>query len=413
MAFSNKIDRSSIWYLIVVLTAISFPWSERINSIGLLLLIAHWFIDRNWFAKIRSFQFTPTTICMWAFFLLQALALFWSNDKVTGWQSTQVKLSLFIYPLLFSTENYLNRDKLRKLFLFFCISCTISLLYCIIYSTYFNYHLGWNLVFNRMKISEGIMHPGYYSNYFAFAIVFCALELLHHKQLEQGMKQIYLLFICLFSFAIIVLASKTALIFLFLFILYLLWHWSGILKNILLRILLFVMLLFGTLAVFYIVPSIHNRMLDTWNNLSSVDHTISFSNSTGSRIAAWQLEWKIIKPNWLIGYGTGEANGLLMQEFKRGDYASLIEYNMHTHNQLLHIWIDLGLLGVLFLLSFIGFSFTEALQKGMKEAYWMSLLIFVNILTDDMLEIQAGIVFFIFFLCLLLNKKEWKTNGYY
>jgi len=173
------------------------------------------------------------------------------------------------------------------------------------------------------------------------------------------------------------------------------------------------MLLFGTLTVLYIVPSIHNRMLDTWNNLSSVDHTISFSNSTGSRIAAWQLEWKIIKPNWLLGYGTGEANGLLMQEFKQGNYASLIEYNMHTHNQLLHIWIDLGLLGVLFLLSFIGFSFSEALQKGMKEAYWMSLLIFVNILTDDMLEIQAGIVFFIFFLCLLLNKKEWKTNSYY
>ncbi len=413
MSFSKKIDRSSLWYLIVVFTAVSFPWSERINSIGILLLIAHWFIDRNWFAKIKSFQFTPTTICMWAFFLLQALAIFWSKDKMTGWQSTQVKLSLFILPLLFSTENYLNRDKLRKLFLFFCISCTISFLYCVVYSIYFNFPYGWNLVFNRMNISEGIMHPGYYSNYFAFAMVFCALELLHHKHLEKSSRYIYLFFICLFSFAIIVLASKTALIFLFLFILYLLWYWSGILINSLLRILLFVMLLFGTLTVLYIVPSIHNRMLDTWNNLSSVDHTISFSNSTGSRIAAWQLEWKIIKPNWLLGYGTGEANGLLMQEFKQGNYASLIEYNMHTHNQLLHIWIDLGLLGVLFLLSFIGFSFSEALQKGMKEAYWMSLLIFVNILTDDMLEIQAGIVFFIFFLCLLLNKKEWKTNSYY
>jgi O-antigen ligase len=344
---------------------------------------------------------------------LQAIALIWSNDKITGWQSTQVKLSLFIFPLLFSIENHLTREKLRKLFLFFCISCSISFLYCLLYSIYHYYPKGWNIVFNRMNISEGIMHPGYYSNYFAFAIVFCALELLHYKHLKKGRKYIYLFFICLFSFAIIMLASKTALIFLFLFTLYLLWYWSGILKNSLLRISLFVMLLFGTLIVFYIVPPIHNRITETWNTLRIVDHTVLFSNSTGARIAAWQLEGKIIKPNWLLGYGTGEANSLLMQEFKRGNYASLIEYNMHTHNQLLHVWIDLGLLGVLFLLSFIGFSFTEALQKGMKEAYWMSLLIFVNILTDDMLEIQAGIVFFIFFLCLLLNKKEWKTNSYY
>jgi O-antigen ligase len=87
---------------------------------------------------------------------------------------------------------------------------------------------------------------------------------------------------------------------------------------------------------------------------------------------------------------------------------------MHTHNQFLHTWIDLGLVGILLLLCCLVVCFIQFWKQKEEIGIWFSGLILINILTDDMLEIQAGIVFFIFFLLLLIyqNKKKLSFSYY-
>jgi O-antigen ligase len=80
---------------------------------------------------------------------------------------------------------------------------------------------------------------------------------------------------------------------------------------------------------------------------------------------------------------------------------------MHTHNQVFHTWLDLGLLGIVLLFVLLFYvAYLFAVKQKNEIGFWMILLTLVNISTDDMLEIQAGVVFFVFFITLFLYKNK-------
>ncbi len=408
----KNIDRSAVWLFLVTITTCSFPWSERISSIGIVLLVLHWLLDKQLIKKIKSIQLDAVLISFVSFFIFHIIALSWSHNPSDASHTIEVKLSFLIFPFLFTTENYLHLKSKKQLFMTFCFSCLISFLYCLIFSIYHFHTFGIASIFNRMNIADAVMHPGYYSNYFVLAILFCTFEWLNNT--NGSLKSIYVLFIILFGIILTLLASKTALIFIFIFAIYIFWRLSNFIKNYLIRISFFagVCLLFGIL--FSILPPIKNRIIETYQQSNVEIKQPDFSNSTISRRAAWNLEWQLIKENPMVGYGTGSANSLLLEKFKEKKYISLVKNNMHTHNQFLHTWIDLGLVGILLLLCCLVVCFIQFWKQKEEIGIWFSGLILINILTDDMLEIQAGIVFFIFFLLLLIyqNKKKLSFSYY-
>lgn len=408
----KHIDRSSVWLFLVILTVCSFAWSEKINSIGILLLSLHWILDKNIIQKIKSIRLDAVLISSISFFIFHIIAISWSGFKAEAGHSIEVKLSFFILPILFSTENYLNTKYLKQLLLAFCISCLASFIYCLCYSFYHFYHIGINAVFNRMNIADGIMHPGYYSNYFVLGIIACSFDVLNTK--HNPLKRINIFFITIFSIILILLVSKTALIYMFVFSVYIIWKISNFIKNISIRIASFIALLFLFGTIFISIPQIKSRIKETQYQSTIEITKPKFSNSTESRRAAWKLEWELIKKSPIIGYGTGSSNPLLIQKFKEKKYSDLIEYNMHTHNQIFHTWIDLGLVGIVLLMILLISCLLVFIKQKSEIGISFLGLVLINICTDDMLEIQAGIVFFIFFLILFVyknNKK--KLNSYY
>jgi O-antigen ligase len=407
----KNIDRSSVWLFLVTITACSFAWSERVSSIGIVLLVFHWLFDIQLLQKIKSIKFDPILISFVIFFLFHIIALSWSHYPFNASHTIEVKLSFLILPFLFSTENYLHLKAKKKLFITFCLSCMVSFLFCLLSSIYHFHAFGLQSIFSRMNIAEAIMHPGYYSNYFALGILFCTFELLNN--MNHSFKAGYILLIVLFSIILTLLASKTALIFIFIFAVYIFWRSSSFIKNNLLRLSFFVgiCLLFG--IIFCMLPPIKNRIIETYQQSNVEIKQPDFSNSTISRRAAWNLEWQLIKDNPMVGYGTGSANLLLLEKFKEKKYASLIKNNMHTHNQFFHTWIDLGLGGIILLMSFLIICIRQFFIQNEEMGIWFSGLVFINILTDDMLEIQAGSVFFIFFLLILIYQHKKKFNPTY
>ncbi len=407
----KNIDRSSVWLFLVTITACSFAWSERMSSIGIVLLVLHWLLDNQLVQKIKSIKLDAVLISFVSFFLFHIVALSWSHHTFDASHTIEVKLSFLILPFLFSTENYLHLKAKKQLFMTFCLSCLVSFLYCLLSSIYHFHALGLESIFNRMNIAEAIMHPGYYSNYFVLGILFCTFELLNN--MNHSFKLGYVLCIIFFSIILTLLASKTALIFIFIFALYVFWKLSSFIKNNLVRLSFFlgVCLLFG--IVISILPPIKNRIIETYQQSNIEIKQPAFSNSTISRRAAWKLEWQLIKDNPIVGYGTGSSNSLLLEKFKEKKYASLIEYNMHTHNQFFHTWIDLGLAGIILLMSFLIICAIQFWKQKEEMGVWFSGLVFINILTDDMLEIQAGSVFFIFFLLILIYQHKKKFNPTY
>lgn len=252
------------------------------------------------------------------------------------------------------------------------------------------------------------MHPGYYSNFFVIAVIYLLLQLFEYKKLSQKETLFSIFLVILFLATLFILVSKTAIIVLVLFFIYLIWKKLESLQQRMLKYFLFISVTVLTILLFSQVPNINKRIAETMHDIEKIDHQIPFANSTGSRIAAWKLEWRIIQERPFWGHGTGNANSLLMTQFEKGQYADLITHQMHTHNQLLHTWIELGLLGLLSLLFMFISSFIYFYKNNQALGMWTVVLLFVYSATDDALEIQSITVFCTFLICLLLfeNKKQ-------
>jgi O-antigen ligase len=252
------------------------------------------------------------------------------------------------------------------------------------------------------------MHPGYLSNYIVFAFVFVCLKLTRNVKKALRLNLILITIGVIFLFALFVFISKTALLFLGFFIVYLLWKLSSYIQNTIVRIVVVFCLLLSIGLVSYTIPSVKYRFNETKINIHKQKPSeVMFWHSTSARVAAWNLEWDLIKQKPIVGYGTGAANPLLLSSFKQKGYTDLVKYNMHTHNQVFHTWLDLGLLGIVLLFVLLFYvAYLFAVKQKNEIGFWMILLTLVNISTDDMLEIQAGVVFFVFFITLFLYKNK-------
>lgn len=400
------INRITTWVILVIFTAVSFTWSERLNSVGIVLLIIHWLADPNLLNKLKSIRFDILSLLLFSFIGLLLLGLIQSNNIANGWQSIEVKLTCIILPILFSTEHYLTDKRRNQLLLILSFSCIAALTYSAIIS-YCNYHeKGWSIVLNRVFISESIMHAGYFSNYFALGFTWCVYELIEQRHLSIQMKIMLSVLILCLLISILLLASKTVMIYLACFFVYLIWRMTFRITLLPMRITSFVFILIGFMFIALQVPRIKGRIDEAKRETKVIDKSIPYSNSTGSRVVAYQTAIELIQHHWLLGYGTGDANDELKKEFINDGYVQLAKDNMHTHMQVFHTWIDVGILGVLLLLSILLYALFVCIKRKRWLAAWFTVLIVVNILTDDMFEIQAGIVFFMFFLLLFINQKE-------
>ncbi|MBL7766265.1 MAG: O-antigen ligase family protein [Chitinophagaceae bacterium] len=412
MQFLQHLDRGRIWFLIILLTAASFPWSERLNSVGIVLLLIHWLSDMQLLTKIRSIRWDKPFIICWSFFLLHVLALLWSDYPGIGYKTIEVKLVFLLLPLFFSTENHMDKERWKILLFVFTISCLLSFLYLCGYSFVHYRQLGFGMMFKRMYISYGLMHPGYYSNYIALAITGAMLYLIGSRNKDKPYRIFYTISILVLLLTLILMASKTTLIYIGILAIYTLWLFSSFIQQISYRIGAFVLmcLIAGTAIV--LSPPIQVRIQEMFQDAQAVNKQTAIANSTASRIIAWDVSMDLIGKKWLSGYGTGAADTVLRMEMAKQGYQALSK-DMSAHNQWLRTWLNVGLSGVFLLIAFFVFIALDCLRKRKHAGLWMLLLIAINLFTDDMLEIQAGIVFFLFFMTLILYSGKRRLKGYY
>ncbi|HPI54885.1 MAG TPA: O-antigen ligase family protein, partial [Chitinophagaceae bacterium] len=349
----------------------------------------------------KSFKLTPSVLIYWSFLILQILGLLQSEHLQEGIHSIEVKLSLFLLPILFSTESYYSTTNQQRIFYIFYISCFLSFIYTVIHSYFLFSHLGLHKVFHRMSLSEANMHAGYYSNYFTLAVLGISEDIRKNKRNTEFLflKIALLLF---FLGIIFILASKTALILIVLYVLFGVYKLSQMIQSKITRIAIGVTLSITLVLGLTLIPTVQYRIQETIKNLNTPNQEINFSNSSGSRKVAWHYAGQLISKRWMLGYGTGDGNALLLHELETNHYDDLVKHNMHTHNQILHTWLENGILGVCLLLAIVGISLIIHFKQRQALPFWFAMLVLVNISTDDMFEIQAGIVFFVVFLTLHL-----------
>jgi O-antigen ligase len=137
-------------------------------------------------------------------------------------------------------------------------------------------------------------------------------------------------------------------------------------------------------------------------------------HSVMQRIEYWKTSWSIIQKNFWFGVGTGDMNVAFQQEYELQNSKLDPEWRLRSHNQYLSFWVGFGLLGLLWFLFALIYAPLKT-RSFHNLTFTIFFIIFMaSMLTEDTIESQAGVTFFVFFNSLFLflypDKRAEETN---
>ncbi len=165
----------------------------------------------------------------------------------------------------------------------------------------------------------------------------------------------------------------------------------------------FLFLLAGGVMLCLIILSIilmpRFRQNNSFKEFSNFTATIKDSNtSIGKRVHIYKNVFDMFSERPIFGYGTGDGNHELSNRVLNSGE------NINTHNQFLSYLIYTGLFGAVVFMLYVLFLFKASLFKRDMLFFCVLLFFVLNMLTENILERETGVVFFAFWCNLLLYK---------
>jgi O-antigen ligase len=129
------------------------------------------------------------------------------------------------------------------------------------------------------------------------------------------------------------------------------------------------------------------------------------TSSSQARLVAWRsaVDVMLEKP---FGVGTGDVKAALIEKYEEQGELFAEEKQLNAHNQFLQSGVEHGWWGMLLLLGVCVLALLEAIRMKNRLLTIFILICGFNMLFESFLELQAGIVFFCFFLTLLSQSRS-------
>jgi O-antigen ligase len=138
-----------------------------------------------------------------------------------------------------------------------------------------------------------------------------------------------------------------------------------------------------------------------------IDYTVP--ESTVIRLSAMQASGDLISQKWYLGYGTGDVRDVLTKYYKSNQYIGAYKYGTNPHNQFLRSFLAWGIAGLASLILLFAVLLRQAkIHKKAIILLW-TVMMLILFLTDDIISIHAGVVYFTMFSALFtfaIDKKQ-------
>ncbi|MEJ4087311.1 O-antigen ligase family protein [Galbibacter orientalis] len=353
-------------------------------------------------------------ICYPIMFIIMSLSLFYSYDKVFGMKLLERSIPLFIFPLLFMyiKESSLVRKKISNALL---IGILITFLVNLLRALYNSLDIkGGVLVFNTSIVgnhsfyesfSHGgnhfiggefsyLLHPSYLSLYILIVLILFFSSI-------AAIKKNKLIFIILIVY-LFLLASRASLVILFfLFLINLIVKWKGV------TLINKIILSFSMLFLLVLNPRIGNSFerLYRFSELENYNYT----TSEQSRILIILTSLDLISKAPVFGYGIGDADYELFIKYVESNYLTNIEFKYNAHNQFLQTSLQIGIVGLFFLI--FPFFLIYIYSQGDITKLSILLVLILTLLFESMLVRYNGIIFFAIIIPFLSRFKHVKNSN--
>ena len=315
-----------------------------------------------------------------------------------GLFDVEVKFSIFLFPLIFSTADSisLQKEKITAILFSFIVGCFTA-------TIFFYAHALYNLVVNDAGSAfyyeqlSWYFHPSYLAMYLTVAIAILAYWFMEgYAVFNRYQITGTILLLLYFSVFIVLLNSKAGLLTLIMVIIVysgLLiifkhnWRWG-------LGLLMIPLLIYAGLTLF---PDLGKRFKEAGSDIQSLDTKGKDPKSTAQRILIWKSSFELIREHPLFGVGTGDVKDALMEKYKANNLTKILAEKLNAHNQYLQTFISIGVFGFMALVFMLVAPAVHAFQRK-DFVYFLFLIIFaVNIGVESMLENQAGVIFYALF----------------
>lgn len=425
MKISEIIKKGSLISLLLFLFFVPFGFTA--TNVFLLIFYAGVVCNRDLYniSNIKKISISEKSFVYFsiAYYLWCLTSLLWSDDLDRGLLLVGRYVSVMLLPIFFSLGKAGGIIKnVRPLCFAFIVGVFVSSFICL----YLSYLDCWHEIsekrifcfdfYMRMDISlwESIsggfsyfsyvylshfIHPSYYSLYFLFAIVFIICEL---KKLNSYGFRFLATFLLFYSIVFIYLLQSRAnilasiIVALLFFVCYSVWE-KKILPVLMFIVVSFVFINFGV-----------NKSNRLYSVLLPFKEAIFESKMEKSdvRLIIWCNALQVIKQHPILGVGIGDTDTELEMQYQNND----VLFEFGTHNQYIYAQLSMGVLGVLLLLAMLFIPFYYGIKNRCFSLIGFSVAVMINLLFENMLTRNAGIMFIPWAMMVLLMMSEEKNN---
>lgn len=402
---------SKLQYYALLVSACSLPLPLEFNRWALTLFAVISVLVYDW-ASFKGDIIKNRRILLCCLIgLMNIFGMIYTSEQENGWplvERTSVTIAIPIL-LMMTPLSKLDLDKLIRTFIF---TCTLLAVYCILFSLLKIYETG--SFINLEKISDRQyyyfinaeltksainINPIYFSLYINFCIAFLLIQLFLRKRTTRT-SYILLVFLNFFQLLVFSLNGIVTLIIIWLIVI------SKLIKETTPAFNRIKIVLLAMLAI--CLGGIAGTQIDPLRNRIHVDTTYDFQNAHISywngitmRLAVWSCAWQAVKETPFYGNGTGDAALALNNKYAQNKFSLAQNLKLNAHNQFLQTYLMHGAVGsvVLLLITLI------PLLDSFKEKNWILqmfiVIMVVGFLSEVLLSVQKGIVFFSIFFPLL------------
>lgn len=331
------------------------------------------------------------------FFIIYLISGSQSVNQSYGWSTTEGKLPFVLFPLTFvlADKRYLTRDRLRLIFYLLWAVLTIRFLV--------------ELIAFAVKVMQGDaissligenfsqLHHTYYALYAMVGAAFLYSDLMRRIERCGWDKRCWWLLLAAVPpiATVVVTDSRTGIICAALLIA------VGLLDYVVSQrkwklILVGALLLIAAVAVYQVIPSNYQRF--------SLEIKALRTGQESERMIMLRSAAETAAASPLWGYGSGDYEEPLQQQYLRNGYAQGLERQQGSHNQYLETMLECGIFGTLTLVAMLVVPVVTALRRKTGRRFVVSsiMVIAITIFFESMLGRQMGIIFFCFVLSMLM-----------
>jgi len=130
------------------------------------------------------------------------------------------------------------------------------------------------------------------------------------------------------------------------------------------------------------------------------------SSSLVQRFEYWRTSLLMIEQNPLIGVGTGDLPNAFQDQYRKMNSNLAMQNRLRSHNQYLSITVALGIIGLAW---FMFAMFYPGIKTGNFNNYFYVifwLIVMLSMLTEDTIENQEGVTFYVLFTALMILGRE-------